>query len=178
MIVLERGPYTLPNRDITLDWDVDLDLSVKRIYHICGENGLGKTSFLEQVLVPALRRHQVHYLFLGQDMGTQLYTLRASLAVVGHGLGNLPETELLKLWVRQGSQARVFVLDEFDKYYPDHDFIFQASRAFIDTYVFVSHQQEVCTLDAMPEYELRRITFERTSLPHQTKRVHASMAAS
>lgn len=179
MTLLARQIYVLPARGIALDWDVELELAQKRIYHICGENGLGKTSFMEQVLIPALRTQGVPYLHLGQDMGTQLYTLRASLAVAGHGLGHLSEIDLLTTWVRQGKQARIFLLDEFDKYYPDHDFIFQASRDFVNTYVFISHQAQVCTLEDLPGFELERITFERAAptLPTEGESCYAQVRA-
>jgi hypothetical protein len=149
LIRLEAKTYTFPNRNLSLRLEDELNFGGDpAIYHLCGENGLGKTSFLEQLLTPTLKDANMDYLYLGQDLGTQIYTLRASLAVAGHGLANMRERDMLELWIREGHPARVFILDEFDKYYTDYAFVFAASQDFISTYVMVSHL-DLCDLEAL-----------------------------
>jgi len=136
---IAKGTYCLENRHLVLDLTADLDLADGVLLYLCGDNGLGKTSFLEEVLIPTLQDDGLPYLYLGQDMGIQLYTLKASLAVAGHGLRDFDEQQLIELWMQEGRSACVFVLDEFDKYYPDYGIIWKHSAGFIKTYVIVSH---------------------------------------
>jgi hypothetical protein len=81
---------------------------------LCGENGAGKTTFLEHLLIPALRgRHAV--LYLAQDMELQHNTMAATLALLGHPVpSSLPELGLA--WVDASPSRDVIILDEFDKY--------------------------------------------------------------
>jgi len=139
MRILE-GTYPLKDRRLSLTVSQNLEFGETPTWlHLTGVNGLGKTSFIEKILIPALKDQKVPFLYLGQDFRTQLYTLKALLAVSGKDgvRNNIPG--LLSQWVHQNHHARVFILDEFDKY-PDHTrHIFKISRDFIRTYVAVSH---------------------------------------
>lgn len=168
-----KGLYALPDRKLLLEIMDDIELGRHEIYYIGGDNGLGKTSFLEQVLVPALQQDRVSYLYLGQDLGLQLYTLRASLAVSGVGLAHVDDAHLISLWIAHGHGAQAFLLDEFDKYYADYRFVFAESAGFIESYVMVSH---ACRFQAPAEFASYQVAFELIGHDGDTKhvRVHTT----
>ena len=137
---LKKGIYRLEERGLTFSLSDDLDFqSTESCFYFRGGNGFGKTSFLEKIIIPGLRSDSVPYLYIGQDMRTQLYTLRALLSVQGFKVAENDEMGLLRQWINNSKSATVFILDEFDKYFPDHEFIFDWSDSFIRTYIFVTH---------------------------------------
>jgi hypothetical protein len=137
---IKRGTYRLEKRGLNFSLNDDLDFKNRNnCVYFRGGNGFGKTSFLEKIIIPALNTDKVQYIYIGQDIRTQLYTLRALLAVQGIKVSDNDEVELLRLWINQSRSATVFILDEFDKYFPDYGFIFDWSDAFIRTYIMVTH---------------------------------------
>ena len=98
MLKIDSGIYTLSDRGLQLDIEETLDLSGQRCrYVLVGDNGTGKTSFLEKILIPALDSHRVEFLYIGQDIRYQLYTLRALLATMGLTVIGADERELLRV---------------------------------------------------------------------------------
>ena len=141
-MIIPKNKYQLQNRNLLFDVVDELDFnSSSACYYFRGGNGFGKTSFLEKVIIPALKAAKRHYLYIGQDIRTQLYTLRALLSIQGHKVSETDEYELLRLWVHQGQSACIFILDEFDKYFPDYSFIFDWTESFIQNYIIVTHQR-------------------------------------
>ena len=137
---LKKGIYRLEERGLNFSLSDDLDFRSRgSCFYFRGGNGFGKTSFLEKIIIPGLNNDNVQYLYIGQDMRTQLYTLRALLSVQGFKVSDNDEMGLLRLWINNSKSATVFILDEFDKYFPDHGFIFDWSASFIRTYIFVTH---------------------------------------
>jgi hypothetical protein len=136
---IQKGKYRLDSRNLNFDniADLDFDNSGSRFY-FRGNNGFGKTSFLEKIVIPALRAENLTYLYIGQDIRTQLYTLRALLSIQGFKVSGKDEVELLRLWIDQDRSAAVLIMDEFDKYFPDYEFIFDWCNAFIRTYIIVT----------------------------------------
>ena len=137
---IAKGIYPLKKRRLSLSLrrSLELDETPACIY-LAGANGLGKTSFIEKVLITALKAQQVPFLYLGQDFRTQLYTLKAVLAITAKKGVPRTVTNILTRWVGQNRHARVFILDEFDKYPVYTEQLFNISRDFIRTYVMVSH---------------------------------------
>ena len=178
-MLIPRGEYPIPDRRLVLDLADDLQLAGNRvIYHLCGDNGLGKTTFVEKVLIPALSEHEIKHLYLGQDIGLQLYTLRASLAVVGHGLSGLDEESLLRLWLREGNAARVLLADEFDKYHSDLGGMLRDDAGFVQTMVLVSHCGTEGLRPLRGHYQLVRLPFRLQALEGETKRVSVDVEPS
>jgi hypothetical protein len=137
---IKKGTYPLEKRGLNFRLDQDLNFNNRACcYYFRGGNGFGKTSFLEKLIIPALRADKVPYIYIGQDIRTQLYTLRALLSIQGIKVSDNDEVELLRLWINHSRSAAVFILDEFDKYFPDYGFIFEWSEAFIQTYIIVTH---------------------------------------
>jgi len=137
---IPKGKYRLEKRDLNFDIVDDLNFNNSgSCFYLRGGNGFGKTSFLEEIIIPALKTDNLSFLYIGQDIRTQLYTLRALLSIQGYKVSNADEVELLRLWIHHSQSASVLILDEFDKYFPDYGFIFDWSDAFIRTYIIVTH---------------------------------------
>ncbi|KAF5060812.1 hypothetical protein DSECCO2_321800 [anaerobic digester metagenome] len=114
MLELAAGTYPVPHAGLRYELARDLRLPRGSWLRLRGENGAGKTTFLEHVLIPNLRdRHCL--LYLAQDMDLQQNTMRATLALMGleapQGLADLASA-----WIEAGGCREVVILDEFDKY--------------------------------------------------------------
>jgi hypothetical protein len=137
---LKKGNYSIEKRDLNFNLCDDLDFKNSECcFYFRGGNGFGKTSFLEKIIIPGLKTDNIPYIYIGQDIRTQLYTLRALLSVQGIKVSDNDEVGLLRLWINNSRSAAVFILDEFDKYFPDYGFIFDWSDSFIRTYIIVTH---------------------------------------
>ena len=158
---IHKGKYRLAGRNLNFDMVDDLDFNNSRgCFYFRGGNGFGKTSFLEKVIVPALKADSLPYLYIGQDIRTQLYTLRALLSIQGVKVAGADEVELLRLWMHRGQSASVLILDEFDKYFPDYGFIFDWCADFIQTYIIVTHLPVDRRVTAARNYRIYNIRFE------------------
>ena len=137
---IHKGKYRLENRNLNFEIVDDLNFNNSGCcFYFRGGNGFGKTSFLEKIIIPALKADNLPYLYIGQDIRTQFYTLRALLSTKGIKVSDTDEVELLRLWILHSQSSSVLILDEFDKYFPDYGFIFDWSDAFIQTYIIVTH---------------------------------------
>ena len=137
---IKKGKYSLEERGLNFYLSDDLDFKNKAgCFYFRGGNGFGKTSFLEKIIIPGLKTDNVQYIYIGQDIRTQLYTLRALLSVQGFKVSVNDEVGLLRQWINNSRSATVFIMDEFDKYFPDYGFIFDWSDSFIRTYIIVTH---------------------------------------
>ncbi len=169
---IQKGKYRLENRNLHFDLIDDLDFKNNgSCFYFRGDNGFGKTSFLEKIIIPALGVENLHYLYIGQDIRTQLYTLKALLSVQGYKVSDMDEVALLKLWINHGRSARVFILDEFDKYFPDYQFIFDWSESFIQTYIIVTHRSHRPSDGIAQKYRVCRLRFELIEFDGRLKNV-------
>ena len=158
---IHRGKYRLASRNLNFDMVDDLNLNYSGgCFYFRGGNGFGKTSFLEKVIIPALKADSLPYLYIGQDIRTQLYTLRALLSIQGLKVSGTDEVELLRLWMNQAQTASVLILDEFDKYFPDYGFIFDWCDAFIQTYIIVTHLPLNPRVTAARNHRIYNLRFE------------------
>lgn len=113
MLELAAAEFTVPHAGLTFVLD-DMLLPPSSCLLPRGDNGSGKTTFLEHVLIPRIRRdHQV--LYLAQDLDIQFNTIRATLALLDHPVPDDP-IAMATAWVRTGEYHGVLILDEFDKY--------------------------------------------------------------
>ena len=169
---IPKGKYRIDERNLNFDIIADLDFnnSGSRFY-FRGGNGFGKTSFLEKIIIPALRSDNIPYLYIGQDIRTQLYTLRALLSIQGFKVSDRDEVELLRLWINQSQSASVLILDEFDKYFPDYGFIFDWSADFIRTYIIVTHLAMNRRESFADNYRIFNVRFELINIDGQLKNV-------
>jgi hypothetical protein len=171
-MIIPDGEYVFPDRALKFDLAGTLDVSGERTcYMVTGGNGYGKTTFIEKVVIAAMQQEGLRFLYLGQDIRTQLYTLRALLSVQGVRVSGVDDTRLLEMWIDQSRSAGVFLLDEYDKYLPDFSFIFGRCDAFIRTYFIVSHRDPEHIRPDPARYRLRRLRFELASLDDVLKNI-------
>lgn len=168
---IRKGKYRLQDRNLNFDIVNDLDFNGSSCFYFRGGNGFGKTSLLEKIIIPALRAHHLPYFYIGQDIRTQFYTLRALLSIQGLKIAGMDEVELLKLWIDNGRPASVFILDEFDKYFPDYGFIFDWSEAFIQTYIIVTHLGMNRRAAVADHYRICNVRFELINIEDRLKNV-------
>jgi|GEM_PF-1450522 hypothetical protein len=115
-IMFELAAQSYPVAQAGLNFVLDRALELPRhsCLYLSGENGAGKSTFLEHVLIPSLRtKHSL--LYLAQDMDLQQNTIRTTLALLGH---DVPESlaDMAVAWVRTSGCREIIILDEFDKY--------------------------------------------------------------
>jgi hypothetical protein len=117
MLELAAGTYPVPHAGLVYALPRDLRLPPGSCLLLQGENGAGKTTFLEHVLIPELRtRHRLTY--LAQDMELQRNTITATLALLGHAVPR-GLADMAAAWVDSCGHRDVIILDEFDKYLDD-----------------------------------------------------------
>ncbi len=138
---IAKGSHLIKKRGLDLHLSQELIFDEKSFTctYLTGANGLGKTSFIEKIVVPTLKQQQIPFIYIGQDFRIQLYTLRAALAVTTKKKVGQSISELLSQWVDQHRHARVLIADEFDKYTNYMTDLFSLSCAFIHHYILVSH---------------------------------------
>lgn len=114
MFELPAGTYPVPHAGLNFVLHDSLVLPPGSCLDLSGENGAGKSTFLEHVLIPVLRKQHC-LLYLAQDMELQRNTIRTTLALLGHVV---PESlaDMAAAWVRTSGCREVIILDEFDKY--------------------------------------------------------------
>lgn len=117
MLELAAQNYPVTHAGLNFVLDRPLELPSHSCLYLSGDNGAGKSTFLEHVLIPSLRRKH-SLLYLAQDMDLQQNTIRTTLALLGH---DVPETlaDMAVAWVRTSGCREVIILDEFDKYVSD-----------------------------------------------------------
>ena len=141
MVKIPAGVYPITDRDLALDIEANVALSGPDCrYILSGDNGVGKTSFLEKILIPTLESHRIDFLYIGQDIRHQFYTLRALLAAMGLSVIGADERELLRVWVDHSPSARVLIMDEFDKFHSDCELMFQWTKNIIEASFVVTHR--------------------------------------
>jgi hypothetical protein len=167
---IHKGKYRLESRNLHFDMADDLNFNNSGgCFYFRGGNGFGKTSFLEKVIIPALKADKLPYLYIGQDIRTQLYTLRALLSIQGLKVSDTDEVELLRLWINQGQSASILILDEFDKYFPDYGFIFDWSETFIRNYIIVTHLS--VNHPVADNYRIYNVRFELINIDGHIKKI-------
>lgn len=114
VLELPAGTYPVSRSGLRFQLTAPLALPPGSRLLLTGENGAGKTTFLEHVLIPGIRNaHRI--LYLAQDMDLQRTTMAATLALLDQNAP--PEIpELVRAWIAAGNCRDTIILDEFDKY--------------------------------------------------------------
>lgn len=136
LLELPAGTHVAIQAGLRFHLDAPLALPPRSWLILEGENGAGKTTFLEHVLIPALRAsHRV--LYLAQDMDLERTAMAATLALLGHDVPSaLPD--LAQAWIETSTCRDTIILDEFDKYLNPEQMAALRLDAF-DWVVTVSH---------------------------------------
>jgi hypothetical protein len=169
---IPSGEYLIGERNLQLHLSDDLDLSPGAgCVFLKGGNGLGKTTFLEKIVVPALASCGAPYVFLGQDIRTQIYTLKALLAVVGQKGLEAGEAEIFRRFLACSRSARIVLLDEFDKYFPEYPTLFDWPDSSPRSYLIVSHADSERLPAAEGSLPVQRLRFEPIGVDGPLKKV-------
>jgi len=137
-ILLTKGRYYFKERDITYNVENDIILELENsLYIISGNNGIGKTAFLEFLLLPLLKRNKLNFAYLEQNKNNQLYTIESSLAFCN----KLDRSKDIYLnWLEVLDYPKIIVADEFDKYSSSFTKILSTN---ISCIFLVSHLKDV-----------------------------------
>lgn len=157
MLELAAQTYVAPQTALRFHLREPLRLPAQGCLFLRGENGVGKSTFLEHVFIPHMRtRHEL--LYLAQDMELQQNTMRATLALLGQTAAQeLPD--LAAAWIAASGCRELIILDEFDKYLsPAHKAALPLSE--FTWVVIVSHLQQ----DTWPDFShASELFFSRSS---------------
>lgn len=114
MLELPAGAHVSAQAGLRYRLALSLALPRRSCLILTGENGAGKSTFLEHVLIPGIRAtHSL--LYLAQDMDMQQTTMAATLALLGQ---DVPPAipDLARAWIEASACRDTIILDEFDKY--------------------------------------------------------------
>ena len=65
-MAIKRGTYRLEKRSLNFSLADDLDFkNSDNCFYFRGGNGFGKTSFLEKIIIPALKTDKIQYIYSG-----------------------------------------------------------------------------------------------------------------
>ena len=84
LLNIKPGKLKLKNRDFSFQLDSPLNITAnekKTLLLITGDNGSGKTTFLEQIIIPHLKQNKILFLFKGQDNHIQSIINRSLEAI-------------------------------------------------------------------------------------------------
>lgn len=114
MLEFPAGTHDAPEASLRYVLQDSLRLPRHSCLFLRGDNGVGKTTFLEHVFMAHIRStHPL--LYLGQDMELQENTMRATLALLDIP-APLALPELAVAWILASNCRDTLILDEFDKY--------------------------------------------------------------
>ena len=117
MLEIPAGRFDIASAGLCFVVQEPLHVPEQSCIFLRGENGAGKTTFVEHVLIPLLRPGR-QVVYVAQDLDVQSNTMRATLALLDHDApATLPE--LVRAWVAAAPGADALILDEFDKYIPE-----------------------------------------------------------
>jgi len=117
MRILEKGRIRVHRPDITYEIAQDMDFAGQpRVMYFQGRNGVGKTTFIEQVLIPAIRTRQIPFHYLSQELADQLYVVQAVLSHRPQPEADPEPDGLIPRWLRAGGPVPCLIADEYDKH--------------------------------------------------------------
>lgn len=114
---------------------------INQIYLIKGNNGIGKTTFIEKILIPEITKNKFKFIYLSQDSDNQQYTIKSSLAVTSKKIVKKEFRILYQMWLDKMNGASILINDEFDKYLDENDrnFVYKTTQDRVKCYFIISH---------------------------------------
>lgn len=117
MLEIPAGRFDIASAGLCFVVQEPVRIPLQSCIFLRGENGAGKTTFVEHVLIPLLHPGR-QVVYVAQDVDVQSNTMRATLALLDQDApATLPE--LVRAWVAAAPSADALILDEFDKYIPE-----------------------------------------------------------
>lgn len=119
MFEIPSGTHHAKAVGLTYQLETPLTLPPGSCLFLTGDNGAGKTTFVEHILIPHLRTTHTP-LYIAQDMELQQNTMAATLALLQKDAP--PDlADLAAAWINACPCRDVLILDEFDKYATSDD---------------------------------------------------------
>jgi len=151
LINLKSGKISLKKRNFDFILTKNIEISEensKTLLLITGENGAGKTTFLEQVIIPYLSKEEMHYQLKGQDINIQQITDQAINSIASLFA---PWKEMLKMIVLNEElevkrkvikqpEASILLMDESDKLMTEEELINHLRNPQYRLIIMISHQ--------------------------------------
>lgn len=143
MFKIEAGVHTSTKSGIS--YKVLEEIKPRQIRHIWfveGENGVGKTSFLEGVLIDNIKMHGTPFLFIGQDFHVQSIALRSSIAVLDFTGSKKSDYSLVEQVLGKIASKSILIFDEFDKRCTQDEFMSLICSEKASNVFLVSHRNK------------------------------------
>lgn len=169
LIQLCKGTFPLWNA-FELELVADLEFKSGKVYHLDGRNGSGKSSFIRKCLLPRIMEKRIGYLYLEQQMHTQLSAIKANAALANYPESIHSEAEAVDYLLydlekchRKAEQACFVIWDE-SEYYPQVYAFLQAKNIEF-VLLLVNHNQIVlpCPISIL-RLELQTLSKTRLEL--------------
>ncbi|MDP8220751.1 MAG: hypothetical protein P9X26_05365 [Candidatus Stygibacter frigidus] len=150
---IPAGNLKLKNRPFIFELDSPITITEDSGTHlllITGDNGSGKTTFLEQIIIPQLKQNKIFFSFKGQDNHIQNIIDRSLEAIfsISHSgkelisqiLFNTPVPPVIKKI--QLPAVDVILMDETDKLLSDEDLLAIFNNPAYKLLILVSHNSD------------------------------------
>jgi len=123
-IIIKKGEYDL-NKNLSIIISKDIEFIFGNTFFLVGENGIGKTSFIEKLLIPKLielnnKKNNFFIFYASQDFTIQYYVIKSyyngllnkkiNMSSFNNVI-NFIKNEFLSL-----NKKIFFILDEIDQY--------------------------------------------------------------
>jgi len=163
---IQKGKYQL-NSSLNVIIDTTIEFSLGENYILTGENGIGKSSFISNLLIPNLSPNAINNFLLfyaSQDITIQYYVVKNYYNGLLNEKQDLSSIEkAIKLikskyvkFDKFPTQNIVFVLDEIDQYLQLNDF-FQELNKSTYTIFLATHNEDIIQTDI----EFQKILFKK-----------------
>ena len=147
---IPAGNLKLKNRPFIFELDSSLSITAdadKHLLLITGDNGSGKTTFLEQIIIPHLKQNKIFFSFKGQDNHIQNIIDRSLEAIfsISHSGKELISQILLNSPVPPVTKKihipaiEVILMDETDKLLSDEEMLDIFNESTYKLLILVSH---------------------------------------
>lgn len=154
---LPAGNIDLKKRDFSFSLTHPLDISVssgRMLLQISGENGSGKTSFCELVLIPALQKNRIIFDFKAQDAHLQNISSCCLETVYNLTRRNLLKeilfnSDIQKITTKKMPLPQVVILDETDKNLSADEFNSIISNPQYKLVIIISHLIDLNTQNSI-----------------------------
>ena len=174
ILTFPKTNYVLADRKIIFNLSLNHTDINNKIIILSGENGTGKTTFLENIFLPILMKDNINYIYIGQDFNLQYHTIRTSLSIIHKKIIKNDLKILLKDWFNLLLDNTILMMDEFDKYFENPNEIFELTSNHISSYILVSHNPNISSY-AVRNYSKKVLNFSIVDIVEKTKKVNIKM---
>jgi hypothetical protein len=140
ILTIEPGTYPLWE-GFSLVLEYEIPLLAGQCYHLQGANGSGKSSFIRRALIPALVQNSVPYIYIEQQMRSQLFALMADASLKEYSDKLHTESDAIDYLlsgITSINQALVCICDESAHNQKVHTALAKSGKDF--ALIIVSHE--------------------------------------